>query len=869
MKNKSKIPIIVLILVLIISATLVALPVVNAHDPALEITTHAFIVVSPNPIGINQQTQIVMCLLFNPPTGTGLGGDRWTNFEVTVTRPNGETETLGPFTSDSTGSTYTLYTPTQVGEYTFKLDFPGQVLSLYHPITNVTGQNSPYIGDTFLPSSATTTITVQEEPIKEPPTYPLPTEYWSHPIEGQNTAWYQVASNWLGGAHIIDRVVQLDGIAPNSGHVMWTKPIQDGGVVGGTRTGNINGTMFYSGLTYETKFNTPLIMNGRLYYELPQSNTGTGGGYVCVDLRTGEEIYYQTESRPSFGQLYNFESMNQHGTIPNGYLWKSDENPWAAYSGLPSGSTTWSAYDTLNGQWLFNLTNVPSGTDFYGSSGELQRYVLNYTGRWLALWDYSEAFPESAGMNQYRPVGQVIDVSKAYAWNVTISELKGGTASPTIVKILGDDMILGRSTNFAGMTADGTPGASFTMWAISLEPNSRGNIMWQHTYDSPLGNVTLRLGPVDPINRVFTVADQEDMVVYGYSLDDGKLLWKSDPMQHPFDVYNRLGATEAATAYGNLYTCGYSGTVYCWSTATGKLQWTYGNGRMPGNDTTSGYTTAWGSYPLAIAAIADEKIYIYTTEHSPNAPLYKGALIRCLNAHNGTEVWTLSGWGSGEQGKGADFAVADGYLVYLNCYDMQIYCVGKGPSATAVTASPKVSVQGSSVLVDGSVIDISAGTKQKEQAARFPNGVPAVSDESISAWMEYVYMQKPKPQDTVGVPVKLEAVDPNNNYQYLGTTTSDTYGNYGFAFEPEIEGTYMIIATFEGSGAYYGSTSTTYITVDPAPAVQTPINIEEQVDTVEPAATETPFITTEVAIIAAVAIAAVIGVAAYFLLKRK
>ncbi len=41
------------------------------------------------------------------------------------------------------------------------------------------------------------------------------------------------------------------------------------------------------------------------------------------------------------------------------------------------------------------------------------------------------------------------------------------------------------------------------------------------------------------------------------------------------------------------------------------------------------------------------------------------------------------------------------------------------------------------------MVDISAGTKQAEQAARFPNGVPVVADESMSAWMEYVYMQKP------------------------------------------------------------------------------------------------------------------------------
>ena len=74
------------------------------------------------------------------------------------------------------------------------------------------------------------------------------------------------------------------------------------------------------------------------------------------------------------------------------------------------------------------------------------------------------------------------------------------------------------------------------------------------------------------------------------------------------------------------------------------------------------------------------------------------------------------------------------------------------------------------------------------------------------------------------------------------------------------------MATFEGSESYYGSFTTAYMTVDPAPVVSTPIDTDNP-DTTEP--TETAFISTELAIIAAGAIAAVIGVAAYWMLKRK
>ena len=73
----------------------------------------------------------------------------------------------------------------------------------------------------------------------------------------------------------------------------------------------------------------------------------------------------------------------------------------------------------------------------------------------------------------------------------------------------------------------------------------------------------------------------------------------------------------------------------------------------------------------------------------------------------------------------------------------------------------------------------------------------------MSEWMLYVYKQRPKPAGATGVSVKIEAVDPNGNYQNLGTTTSDMYGNFGLALGADTEGTYMIMATFEGSGAYF------------------------------------------------------------------
>ena len=115
------------------------------------------------------------------------------------------------------------------------------------------------------------------------------------------------------------------------------------------------------------------------------------------------------------------------------------------------------------------------------------------------------------------------------------------------------------------------------------------------------------------------------------------------------------------------------------------------------------------------------------------------------------------------------FPIADGQIAYLNAYDMKVYSLGKGPSAMTVTAPDVATTVGTPIVIRGTVTDISAGTKQDEQAARFPNGVPAVSDESQAAWMEYVYMQKAKPTDATGVTVTLSVVDCNGNYRTIGT----------------------------------------------------------------------------------------------------
>jgi hypothetical protein len=253
-RNRTMATLIALFLLLTIAVTLVALPAANAHTPPWQIPTFAYINVAPDPVGVGQQVIVVMWLDKPWPSATVDNDIRPHDYKLTITKPDNTTVTMNwPVVVDSTSSQYTLYTPDRVGTYTLRFDYPGQTYTW----------SGAYQNDIFLASSATTTLTVQQEPIPKI-TYPPPTEYWTRPIEGENTAWVSIASNYLrpfGAAYSFgSERFQPDGTAPNSPHIMWTKPINFGGVVGGSNVG-VTGATFYTGLSYNTRFNSPVIIN--------------------------------------------------------------------------------------------------------------------------------------------------------------------------------------------------------------------------------------------------------------------------------------------------------------------------------------------------------------------------------------------------------------------------------------------------------------------------------------------------------------------------------------------------------------------------------------------------------------------------------
>ncbi len=793
---------------------MLVMPLVSAHTPKWSIQPYLYIHVAPDPVGIGQQTSILMFTTWTLPGADYYDNIRFHNFTLTITKPDGITEVKNyPIVTDSRGLILLSYTPAQTGTYALLLEYPGQTYTWNQANTNITSSAGfyAYENDTILPATATATFTVQQEQVKKLDDAPLPTEYWARPIEAQNFLWGSISSNWLGGAATSSHW-QKGGSAPRTPHIMWTKPLELGGLVGGTVAQDDN---YYVGFGSENRFKNPIVISGILIYELPLSNAGAGGGTIAVDLRTGEEIWYLPSVAISKGQIFSFQQTpNQHGAVAP-LLWEV-------------AGTTWRAYDALTGKAIFNLTSVPAGKEVYTTSystdensGMIVRYILNYntTARsgWLALWNNTlavltqELVSNSPG---WRPAGKGnIDAGKAYSWNTTITMDLVGSQAPAIVSVIPDDILLGRSSDLS-LAANWHPMSDpWTIWALNLNASKApiGSLLWIKNYPAPPGNQTIMFAeqPIDPVNRVFIMTDRETGQRKGYKLDTGDLLWQTTQEQRAIQYYSNR---EGFPAYGTFYVGGFGGEILAYSTKDGKLLWKY-------NNTISGLDSPWGLYPIHMAATADGIIYGFPGDYmEANKPLYMGERIRAINASTGKEIWSLMGWSASGLGTTIEpIAIADGFMTYRNIYDSQIYTIGKGPSATSVTASPEVTVQGSSVLIKGAVLDAASGTKQKEQAARFPNGVAAVSDASMSAWMEYVYMQKTKPKNATGIEVILSVLDQNNNYREIGKTTSNTDGFFTLKWTPDIPGTYVLCASFAGSEGYWPSHAITSFAVDPAP----------------------------------------------------
>ena len=660
----------------------------------------------------------------------------------------------------------------------------------------------------------------------------------------------------------------------------------------------------------------PIILDGKIYYNvqsLPRE------GWICLDLYTGQTLYFHNTTGPvtgvsdggsgsiagealSMGQIYNYESPNQHGGIP--YLWSTGPAP--SPFGPPGPPATWKMFDAFTGNYMLSISNVPSfvqwGSSFifgadrsvYGKDGSILSYNIAALGSpvapqyYLQCWNSSKAIwyhPIFASNNYWlwRPgLNVTYDGNNGYSLNASIPAVQGG-----ILAVREDQYVIGGTSG----KNNGTYVQLGNLWALNLKAAADGTItptlLWNITYTPPKTSVPDVAGAsifgggpvagpiVDPEDGVFVFNQAITRQWWVYNLATGQPLWGPSSAEESFNYYGMMDVIYQ----GKLFTYGYGGELIAYDIKTGTILWTY-------NATQVGFESPYGgNYPLFMDCVSDGKLYMYSSEHSPTQPLWRGSYERCINASNGAELWKLLLWEAGPPpalgGNVGAGAIADGYLVTLNFYDNRIYCIGKGPTATTVTAPDTAVPLGSGVMIRGTVTDQSPGAK----------GAACVADADQEAWMEYLYMQQAIPTHAAGVQVTLTAADPNHNTQVIGTATTDMGGSYGIMWTPPVPGTYTIMATFAGSKSYGSSFATTYLGVGPAspsaqptsqptsppaqtptstvsPSVSPPVSPSTAPTPASPPSNTAPTMTLYI-VLAAVVIIIVIAAAAIVLRRRK
>jgi hypothetical protein len=642
-------------------------------------------------------------------------------------------------------------------------------------------------------------------------------------------------------------------------------------------------------------FANQIIMNGDLYYAVPSATAASSGVYRIVDLRTGQilnELAPTVAPGPSFGIYQDVDSENQHGATPVDGVQFFDNGTQSTYNinstfvGFQNG-TQWIGYrpghpDGQGGSPLVQyeiLDDVPTfGAAIMGIDGpNMYAYVFNnitrtnpqITNNWqVRIWNSSKATTETStgtinasGTTQTSRLQLNVPINYVYGGQQIVLQPDTVAVAATYVMStytytpITNAILLCRNGTLPiqGSNATGAA-AQYTYFAISLSNQTiqghdytEGQLMWIKTYSWPTDDSTLIQGPA--ADGVYTMVSPQTGIWMGFDMVSGTLLWTSTPEGHPYTPGNAATGSTASIAalnyavsgsytysqHHNLYVTN-NGVLYCYDLFDGH-GWTY--------SAPVGYSAYTNNYPLNIGAIADDKIYLGSYVDAGQS-LLSGSLVRCLNATDGSLIWTIPSWG----GSGG-FAVSDGYMTYLNYYDLQVYTVGKGPSAITVGVANGVS-DASKVTVTGTVTDQSPGSAIK--------GTAAISDKDMGAWMAYKFMNQARPANAAGVDVTISVIDPNGNPKVVGTGTSNSDGTYSIDFVPEISGTYQLIATFTGTNSYYPSSahSTVYVNAPVQP-------------TAAPTATPAPvtdsyILGSTAAIIIAVALA---GVVLAILLRRK
>jgi hypothetical protein len=766
-------------------------PLPDGTTPSVIMDGKVFLSFSPNPIGKGQE------LLVNVWSIPAPGANRaHTGYTVTFTKPDGTKDVIGPFNSFvADGTNWFNYIPDQAGNWTVQFTYAGDYYPAGRYVNGVLNNSAPpgssfmdqrdYPATWYKPAETPVQkLVVQEDPVTSWYS-PLPTDYWTRPISPENREWANIGGNYPYAYY--NTYCRDNGpfiTAPNTSHIVWKQQDAVAGMIGGEAgTYSISAqpgtpSVIYLGRAYQTK---TVPING-----VPTSCA------VCYDLRTGQQYY----AIP----------VAQGGVTPTAISYISPN----AVAGIGS---------VASGSFSVELLTLSGGASMYGPPAPLRLYKINpYTG--AVTFNMSLSFLSSGTIYNNGLVLSTQTINASRGEYRLINWTTAGSSTNFATRIFSNvSWPSNQAPGAQGLMADFETGVAIGTVAGIFGSNSSGAAVTGGDFGLASGAFGTRIVGISIITGQvlynFTTEDTSfnpgsnsfvdgkvlipmDMGILNcYDLLTGKLLWRSTEFDYPWGAF---GGYNAEGAYGLYFWQTYDGVV-AFNVSTGKLQWKY-QYQAPAFEVP--YTMANGTNQYAFygaAQVADGKIYVYNTEHSASYPITRGLRLHCINAYTGEGIWNITG----QMQPGA---ISDGYLTAANAYDGCMYVFGKGKSATTVSAPQTQITAGTKAIISGTILDQSPGQ----------SGAACVSKESMTEWMEYLHMQHQMPANVIGVPVSIDAVDPNGNYIHIGDAVSDASGTFSYTWTPANAGDYTITATFMGDDSYGSSWAETHATVVEAPA---------------------------------------------------
>ena len=680
-----------LILIFAVSIGMTFVPTASAQSgvPQPE-KTAGYISVAPTLIGVGQQLTVNTWVEPLPTTYNYTA--YWNGFyglTVTFVRPDGTKDTFMPTDGtggyaagemQSLGALFFFYTPEMAGNWSVSFTLPAQ---------NITWQDGTvqYAGCT----SNTATFTVQTGIVLAGllngyPWAPLPNSnvYWSYPINDNNREWHAISGDWTGVTTTMATVnspTQLRwqpyGSGPNTAHIVWRQPLKSGGIIGGAY-----GSTSYQGLAVSGAINFPaaaytnneFIMDGMVYDCIPDTQAYglSYGQFECINEATGQIMYVA------------------NGTVTYGIH-------------LPGNTYQQSSTAVAVGEAITLLA---------GSYGSYQYPYLwgTYTVNGIVYWDYYDAFTGTLLTQINNCVGSrlidgtvlafgaasspILGGAYVYRWNMT-SVVNNVWNTGITWKVKMPLTLYGGATSLFAVSPDLSTvvvGTKNQYWGYSA---ATGASLWNLTVNYPVTS-----------NEMFPLAQVPDFIIFDpvaatfhcYSETTGALLWTtpsfaSSPWATSWTVYN-----SETNDLNNLYITFPDGSMRAYSLTDGTLIWT--STPIPSTEQTENVV------PLTCGGLVlvDGKLYVYAgySTHYQINPVPRFSMILCINATTGDIIYTLNGGV-------APGAAANGYLTGDSVFDGSLYCLGKGPTSTSVTAEQQV---GGSVLIQGSVFDTSSGLFQ-------------------------------------------------------------------------------------------------------------------------------------------------------------